>query len=85
MYQYAAPKDLKAYSYHGNDWARDDVGNQVLKEGLAAEILVVLLRQLFAGDKHLQALECEALTLKAGYDFAYQPPLYTIGLDLQSQ
>jgi len=66
---------------HGADGARVHVLNEASEEGLASEVLVVLLEVLLAGSGELDGDKLEATVLEARQDGANQATLDAIGLD----
>ena len=68
-------------AHHADNGARHDVLHQGAIEGLAAQVLVVLLRHVFWRLKHLQADDFEPLSLKARDDVTHKAALYAIGFD----
>ena len=70
-------------SYHGHDWPRDDVADEVAEERLAAEVLVMFFSKLLAWGEQLQSSKGKPLSLESADDVSHQAPLDAIWLDLQ--
>ena len=73
--------DILALPDHGDNGAGSHVLDQTREEGLALEVLVVLLEVLLAGVHELHGHELEAAVLEALDDLADKTALNAVGLD----